>query len=111
MSAQGFDSGGRPDDEQTDGKVSTDMQLVGADENWHRRGQRLANVANDQEAVLTQDGRIGGHLAGDQLVDGPSRLADYSSGRFYDFPAGSRSGAGRDRQQGRCSWPNGKGVS
>jgi hypothetical protein len=54
MSTQSFDSSGRPYDEQTDGKVSADMQLVGADENWHRGGQRLANVAKNQEAVLTQ---------------------------------------------------------
>jgi hypothetical protein len=111
MSTQGFDSGGRPYDEQTHWEVPTDMQLVSADENWHRQGQRLANVPKNQEAALTQQGRIGGHLAGDQLIDGPSRLADYSSGRFYDFPASSRSGARSDRQQGRCSWPNGKGVS
>jgi hypothetical protein len=110
MSSEGFDSGGRPDDEQTDGQVPTDMQLEKADKNWHRRGQWLADVPKDQEAVLTQKGRVRGHLSGDHLIDRPSRITDYSFGRFYDFLAGSRPGACSDSQQRRSSWPNGEGI-
>lgn len=59
MSSEGFDSGARSDDEQTDGQVPTGMQLEKADEYWRRRGQWLANVPRIRKPLSRRRGGSG----------------------------------------------------